>query len=48
MYAIRSYYGSAGIAGSASVYVVDIDTVGEIADAATVHSDGNVIVSAVV
>jgi filamentous hemagglutinin family protein len=38
--------GSAGIAGSAAVYVVDIDTVGEIADAATVHSDGNVIVSA--
>ncbi len=38
--------GSAGVAGSASVYVVDIDTVGQIADAATVHSDGNVIVSA--
>lgn len=38
--------GSAGIAGSASVYVVDIDTVGDIADAATVHSDGNVVVSA--
>ena len=38
--------GSAGIAGSASVYVVDIATLGEIADAATVHSDGNVIVSA--
>ena len=38
--------GSAGIAGSASVYVVDIATLGEIADAAKVHSDGNVIVSA--
>ncbi|MCK9258828.1 MAG: leukotoxin LktA family filamentous adhesin [Azoarcus sp.] len=38
--------GSAGIAGSASVYVVDVATKGEIADGATVHSDGNVIVSA--
>ncbi|MCB1953017.1 MAG: leukotoxin LktA family filamentous adhesin, partial [Rhodocyclaceae bacterium] len=38
--------GSAGIAGSASVYVVDVTTKGEIADGATVHSDGNVIVSA--
>ncbi len=38
--------GSTGIAGSASVYVVDVTTKGEIADGATVHSDGNVIVSA--
>ena len=38
--------GSAGIAGSASVYVVDVTTKSEIADGATVHSDGNVIVSA--
>jgi filamentous hemagglutinin family protein len=38
--------GSAGIAGSASVYTVDVTTRGEIADGATVHSDGNVIVSA--
>ncbi|MCP5307913.1 leukotoxin LktA family filamentous adhesin [Cognatazoarcus halotolerans] len=37
--------GSAGIAGSASVYVMNIATTGEIADAATVNSDGNVIVS---
>ncbi|MFV0666095.1 MAG: hypothetical protein ACK5NS_20770, partial [Denitromonas sp.] len=38
--------GSAGIAGSASVYTVDVITKGEVADGATVHSDGNVIVSA--
>ncbi|MCB1963628.1 MAG: leukotoxin LktA family filamentous adhesin [Rhodocyclaceae bacterium] len=38
--------GSAGIAGSASVYTVDVTTQSEIADGATVHSDGNVIVSA--
>ncbi|WP_186301646.1 leukotoxin LktA family filamentous adhesin [Denitromonas halophila] len=38
--------GSAGIAGSASVYVVDVTTKSEIADGAIVHSDGNVVVSA--
>lgn len=38
--------GSAGIAGSASVYTLNVDTVAEVGNGATVRSDGNVVVSA--
>ena len=38
--------GSAGVAGSASVYTLTTSTVSEIGNAAVVRSDGNVVVSA--